>query len=382
MPTQIDVPATFTLSGDYEHRVLEVLKVAQHQVRLAQGGAAPRMQDALVGLEDALSDQIAWLENAAEDDKADAEEFGRGRAGAPRLLPAEGRLMAARPIWRGHLRLALVSCPVALYNARHDRTSIRFNLINPDTGNRIRMITQDAETGKELRAPRSGQRLRVPEEPVSAAERRGSRQREGRKLVGDDRREVRRRRFHRSRSTTTPPITWRPMATPAAMFMPSFAKRSPRPARWRCPASSSPSGSAPSPCVPWTSGLMAHTLYEDRDLNSGQELFEGMDGIKVDPEMVQLATQLVQRQSGKYDASDLEDRYETRLRALIDAKLKGEGIDAEEEPEIVTSNVVDLMATLKKSLGQVHEEKPAPKKKAAPKRSAAQAATKPSRKRA
>ena len=58
--------------------------------------------------------------------------------------------MAARPIWRGHLRLALVSCPVALYNARHDRASIRFNLINPATGNRIRMITQDAESGKEL----------------------------------------------------------------------------------------------------------------------------------------------------------------------------------------------------------------------------------------
>src|SRR6201994_1986550 len=58
--------------------------------------------------------------------------------------------MAARPVWRGHLRLALVSCPVALYNARHDRASIRFNLINPETGNRIRMITQDAETGEEL----------------------------------------------------------------------------------------------------------------------------------------------------------------------------------------------------------------------------------------
>src|SRR5512142_2611937 len=56
----------------------------------------------------------------------------------------------ARPIWRGHLRLALVSCPVALYNARHDRAGVRFHLINPDTGNRIRMITQDAETGKEL----------------------------------------------------------------------------------------------------------------------------------------------------------------------------------------------------------------------------------------
>jgi hypothetical protein len=76
MPTHTGVPDTFTLSGDYEHRVLEVLKVAKHQARLAQGDAAPRMQDALVGLENALSDQIAWLENAAEDDEADAEDSG------------------------------------------------------------------------------------------------------------------------------------------------------------------------------------------------------------------------------------------------------------------------------------------------------------------
>ena len=67
-----------------------------------------------------------------------------GRLGCPELT------MAQRPIWRGHLRLALVSCPVALYSAKHDRNAIRFNLINPETGNRIRMVTQDAETGQEL----------------------------------------------------------------------------------------------------------------------------------------------------------------------------------------------------------------------------------------
>src|SRR5215469_15713554 len=94
-------------------------------------------------------------------------------------------------------------------------------------------------------------------------------------------------------------------------------------------------------------GLMAHTLYEERDLNSAKDLFEGIADIKTDPEMVQLATQLVQRQSGKYDASDLEDRYETRLRALIDAKLKGEGLETADEPQVATSNVVDLMAALK-----------------------------------
>ena len=34
------------------------------------------MQDALTQLEDALSDQLAALENAADDDAADAEDCG------------------------------------------------------------------------------------------------------------------------------------------------------------------------------------------------------------------------------------------------------------------------------------------------------------------
>ena len=58
--------------------------------------------------------------------------------------------MAQRPVWRAHLRLALVSCPVVLYSAKHDRNSIRFNMINPETGNRIRMVLQDAETGEPV----------------------------------------------------------------------------------------------------------------------------------------------------------------------------------------------------------------------------------------
>jgi DNA end-binding protein Ku len=290
--------------------------------------------------------------------------------------------MATRPIWRGHLRLALVSCPVALYNARHDRTSIRFNLINPDTGNRIRMITQDAETGKELERRdlvkgyefRKNQYLLLNDEDLNSVKVESSAVMTVEKFVDAD---------------SIDPVYYDAAYHLApdgdagrdiyAVLREAIAKTG-KVALSRVVISQRERTIALRPA---DGGLMAHTLYEERDLNSGQELFEGMDGIKVDPEMVELATQLVQRQAGKYDASDLEDRYETRLRALIDAKLKGEGIDAAEEPEIVTSNVVDLMATLRKSLGQVDEEEPAAaKKKAAPKRSAAQAATKPSRKRA
>src|SRR5262249_19032064 len=115
-------------------------------------------------------------------------------------------------------------------------------------------------------------------------------------------------------------------------------------------------------------GIMAHTLYEERDINSAKDLFDDLAGVKTDPQMVGLASQLIGRQSGQFAPADLEDRYETRLRAMIDAKLKGESVDVEADitPPRDT-NVVDLMTVLKQSLGQTpaHEGVPQPKKKAA-----------------
>ena len=67
---------TFTVSGDYEERVAQLLRLTQQLARLAQPSAAPHLHDALVELEDALSDHLAALDNAAEDDKADAEASG------------------------------------------------------------------------------------------------------------------------------------------------------------------------------------------------------------------------------------------------------------------------------------------------------------------
>jgi DNA end-binding protein Ku len=101
--------------------------------------------------------------------------------------------------------------------------------------------------------------------------------------------------------------------------------------------------------------------------------------------MVALAKQLITRQTTAYDPSDLEDRYETRLRAVIDAKLTGEGIDVSEPAEPDRTNVVDLMAALKKSLEQgAAPKKTAPQASAPvkPKRAAAAQAAKPGRKRA
>ena len=102
---------------------------------------------------------------------------------------------------------------------------------------------------------------------------------------------------------------------------------------------------------PLGAGLVAHTLNEQRDLNEAEPLFEHIAGAKSDPEMVKLAVQLIDRQTSDYDPADLEDRYETRLRAMLDAKIQGEEIP-EETPTLVSTNVIDLMAALRKSLGE------------------------------
>lgn len=58
--------------------------------------------------------------------------------------------MALRPSWEGHLRLSL-TCPVALYPATSEPDTVRFNLINPATGNRIKIQTLDGGTkGRHL----------------------------------------------------------------------------------------------------------------------------------------------------------------------------------------------------------------------------------------
>ena len=70
------VPDTFTFSGDCERRLVQVLEIARHLARAAQGPADRHMEDALAELEDALSDHLAAIETAADDDRADAEESG------------------------------------------------------------------------------------------------------------------------------------------------------------------------------------------------------------------------------------------------------------------------------------------------------------------
>ncbi len=295
--------------------------------------------------------------------------------------------MAMRPIWRGHLRLALVSCPVALYNARHDRANIRLNMINPDTGNRVRMVTVDADTGAELQRRslakgyeyKKNHYLLLSDEDLESVKVESSSTLSVEKFVDAD--------------------SIDPMYYDAAYYLAPDGKAGSDVYAVLREAVAKTGKVALSRVVisqrertvalrPIGDGLMAHTLYEERDINNPKELFEDVEDLKTDPEMVKLATQLIERQSERYNPADLEDRYETRLRAMIEAKLKGEGVEPEKEEEDDRSNVIDLMAALKKSLGEAPAESASAGKKAASARPARKKeaspppAAKPPRKRA
>ena len=116
--------------------------------------------------------------------------------------------------------------------------------------------------------------------------------------------------------------------------------------------------------MPLGRGLVLHTLHEAKSINSPDAAFEGIPEIKPERDMLDLATQLIDRQTAKFDLSDMADRYEARLREVITAKLKGRGLKPE-APAQEETNVVDLMAALKRSLARAADApaaKPAPGK--------------------
>ena len=264
--------------------------------------------------------------------------------------------MAQRPIWRGHLRLALVSCPVALYSARHDRKAIRFNMINPATGNRIKMVTQDAVTGDPVARGDTikGYEVRKGEYVILTDEDLESVKVESSAMMAVD-------KFVDAGSID-------PIYYDASYYLAPDGKGAEdiyavlrqaivttgKVALARVVISQRERTVALRPVE--GGGLVAHTLNEEQDLNSAAGLFDTVRDIRVDPEMLKLAAQLVERQTGRYDPADLEDRYETRLRALIDAKVRGDGTIAGTAAVVPDSNVVDLMAALRKSLGEVPRE--------------------------
>jgi DNA end-binding protein Ku len=95
-------------------------------------------------------------------------------------------------------------------------------------------------------------------------------------------------------------------------------------------------------------GLIAWSLRMADEVIAAEDAFAGIPARKGDRQMIEIAEKIIAQQEGPFAPEGFEDRYEKALRDLIRRKEKGEKIVTAEPVE--ESNVIDLMAALKKSL--------------------------------
>ena len=102
--------------------------------------------------------------------------------------------------------------------------------------------------------------------------------------------------------------------------------------------------------APLNGGLVMDIIRYADELRPAAPYFQGLDKIKYDEELLELATQLVARQAKPFKPEQYKDSYAVELAALVKKKAKGQKIEIPPEAEPAPTNVVNIMDALKKSL--------------------------------
>jgi DNA end-binding protein Ku len=255
--------------------------------------------------------------------------------------------MPARPSWEGHLRLSLVTCPVALYPATSEADTIRFNLINPQTNNRIKMKTVDAGTGEEVSRGDlvKGYQVAKDEYVLLSKDDFESVKLESTRIV-DIEKFVPRDGIDRLYWDT--PYHLVPSGKTgieAFAVIREAMKQKRMVAIGRLVMSTRERICA---IEIEDDGLLLTTLRTAEEVRALSDL--SVPALpKPDAQMLAIAEKIVDQQSGKFDPAEFVDRYEDALRALIEDKRKGKVIKPAKAAND-DGKVVDLMAALRNSL--------------------------------
>jgi DNA end-binding protein Ku len=113
-------------------------------------------------------------------------------------------------------------------------------------------------------------------------------------------------------------------------------------------------------------GLHLNVIRYENELRKADKYFADLGGVKFDPELVGLATELIERSSAPFNPKRFKDTYAVELRKLVEKKAKGQRIEVPKLKPAPATNVVNLMDALKKSLSKEKAGKaPAGKRKSA-----------------
>jgi DNA end-binding protein Ku len=254
--------------------------------------------------------------------------------------------MAPRPNWKGHLKLSLVSCAVALYPATSTSERIRFNIINRKTGDRIRNDIVDAETGQPVEPEdrvkgyefAKGQYVLVEEEELDNVALQSTHTIDIEKFVSMA--EV--DRIYLDESYYLVPedkISQEAFAVIREAMRKENLVGLARVVIYRREHLLL--------LAPRGKGIMATALRYKNEVRNEKSYFDDIPDGKVPADMLKLAVQILEDKKGHFDPGQFEDRYESALMALITAKRAGKAppVVSEERP----SNVINLMDALRRS---------------------------------
>ena len=270
--------------------------------------------------------------------------------------------MAPRPTWQGHLRLSLVTCPVALYTAVNSGGDVHFNLINPKTNNRIRMVTTDPDVGPIDRSDlvkgyeiAKGEYILVTQDEINSVKLESTKIIDIDRFVAED--EI-------DRLYWDNPYFLAPdgkLAQEAFGVIRTAMEKSGQIALGRVVIGTRERILA---LEPREKGILAYTIRSEAEVRSPDEIFRDISNKAPDAAMISIAEKIIEQKEGPFDPSQFVDRYEEALKALIEEKKKGHKPAEVAEPD--DTNVIDLMAALRASLGGKAETKPPAKPKVAP----------------
>ncbi len=256
--------------------------------------------------------------------------------------------MASRPTWQGHLRLSLVTCPVALYTAINSGGDVHFNLINPKTKNRIKMITTDPDTGPIERADlvkgyevSKGDYILLTDDEIKSVKLESTKTIDIERFVPAA--EI-------DRIYWDNPYYLAPegkLAQEAFGVIRDAMKKSGQIALGKIVLATRERILA---LEPRGKGILAYSLRTDAEVRKADEIFSSISDEKPPDDMIGIAEKIIQQKEGPFDPSKFVDRYEEALKAMIAEKQKGHKSVAVEEP--ADTNVVDLMAALRASLSK------------------------------
>ncbi|MBO9544441.1 Ku protein [Caulobacter sp.] len=269
-------------------------------------------------------------------------------------------MAAGRPTWQGHLRLSLVTCPVALYTATDASSDVHFNMLHKKTHNRIRMIPTDPDLGPIERADivkgyevSKGEYVVVTQDEIDSVRLESTRTIDIERFVSAD--EI-------DRLYWDNPYFLVPdgkLAAEAYGVIREAMSKAGQVALGRVVMHQRERLLA---IEPRDNGMVAWSLRNHDEVRAVADYFDDIPDKKPDAAMIQIAQKIIEQKEGPFDPEQFNDRYEDALRALIKDKQKGKGRKVVvEEPE--DTNVVDLMEALRSSLGKAPAKaKPAAKK--------------------